>query len=314
MKKPRILVTGALGQIGSELVPKLRKIYSNENVIATDIKEKPIEGLLAGPFKIVDVRKKEQVEEIVKKYDIKVICHFASILSAVGEKNPELAWDVNINGLRNILSVAKNNSLKVFWPSSIAVFGPKTPKKAPQDTILQPATMYGITKVSGELLCRYYKNRYSIDIRILRFPGIISYKTLPGGGTTDYAVEIFYEAIKKKKYICFVKSNTILPMMYMPDCIKSIIQLIQIDSSKLRSCCYNIAGMSFSVEELVGEIRKHMVEFECTYKPDFRQKIADSWPKWIDDQEAKDDWQWKPDYDLTTMTKDMLKKIKGKLK
>lgn len=309
MEKEKILVTGANGQIGSELVPELRKIYGNENVIATDIKKSADDDF----FEILDVLDKEQMEKLLEKHRINVIYHLASLLSAVGEKNPELAWDINVNGLRNVLEIAKNNNIKVFWPSSIAVFGPKTPKKAPQDTILQPTTMYGITKVTGELLCNYYHDRYNVDVRSLRFPGIISYKTLPGGGTTDYAVEIFYEAIKNKKYISFVSLGTILPMMYMPDCIKSMIMLMQADSSSLKSRCYNLAAMSFSVKELAGEIKKCIPEFECSANPDFRQKIADSWPHYIDDGEARKDWLWAPDYDIDKTTKDMIEKISGKL-
>ena len=309
----RILVTGATGQIGSELTVELRKKYGGENVIAAGHRRKPSEKLLStGPFEYVDVTQKDSVEKVVEKYDIDTIYHLAAVLSAVGEQKPQLAWNVNMNGLYNILEVAReHNMIRVFWPSSIAVFGPETPRvKTPQDTVLIPTTMYGVTKVAGELLCNYYFIRFGLDVRCVRYPGIISSETPPGGGTTDYAVEMFYEAIKKKRYTCFVREDTVLPMMYMPDCIKAAIDLMEADPSKIKHHVgYNVTGMSFSAGELAAEIKKHIPEFECEYKPDFRQKIADCWPMSIDDSVAREEWGWKPDYDLASMTKDMIEKL-----
>ena len=309
----RILVTGATGQIGSELTVELRKKYGGENVIAAGHRRKPSEKLLStGPFEYVDVTQKDSIEKVVKKYDIDTIYHLAAVLSAVGEQKPQLAWNVNMNGLYNILEIAReHNMIRVFWPSSIAVFGPETPRvKTPQDTVLIPTTMYGVTKVAGELLCNYYFIRFGLDVRCVRYPGIISSETPPGGGTTDYAVEMFYEAIKKKRYTCFVREDTVLPMMYMPDCIKAAIDLMEADPSKIKHHVgYNVTGMSFSAGELAAEIKKHIPEFECEYKPDFRQKIADSWPMSIDDSVAREEWGWKPDYDLASMTKDMIEKL-----
>ena len=309
----RILVTGATGQIGSELTVELRKKYGGENIIAAGHRRKPSEKLLStGPFEYVDVTQKDSVEKVVEKYDIDTIYHLAAVLSAVGEQKPQLAWNVNMNGLYNILEVAReHNMVRVFWPSSIAVFGPETPRvKTPQDTVLIPTTMYGVTKVAGELLCNYYFIRFGLDVRCVRYPGIISSETPPGGGTTDYAVEMFYEAIKKKRYTCFVREDTVLPMMYMPDCIKAAIDLMEADPSKIKHHVgYNVTGMSFSAGELAAEIKKHIPEFECEYKPDFRQKIADSWPMSIDDSVAREEWGWKPDYDLASMTKDMIEKL-----
>ncbi|RLF29410.1 MAG: L-threonine 3-dehydrogenase [Thermoplasmata archaeon] len=310
----RILVTGAVGQIGSELTMELRKKYGNDNVIATGHKTKPSSRLLdSGPFEFIDITKKETVERIVKKYDVDTIYNMAAILSAVGEEKPMLCWNVNINGLYNILEIAREYEMtRVFIPSSIAVFGPNTPKEnTPQDTVLKPTTMYGLTKVAGELLGDYYFRRFNLDVRGIRYPGIISSETPPGGGTTDYAVEMFYEAIRKKKYVCFVKKDTVLPMMYMPDCIKATIDLMEADISKLQHHCdFNIASMSFSAEELADEIKKHIPDFRCEYKPDFRQAIADSWPRSIDDSAARKEWGWEPRYDLSSMTKDMLGKLR----
>ncbi|MFH1129627.1 MAG: L-threonine 3-dehydrogenase [Patescibacteria group bacterium] len=309
MKK--IMVTGASGQIGSELIPILREKYGDDNVIATDIIKKDNTGI----FEIVDVVKKESIEMAVKKYNIDTIYHLAAILSAKGEENPALAWDVNINGTYNILEVAREYKInKIFIPSSIAAFGPETPRdNTPQETILRPKTMYGLTKVAGELLGDYYVKKFNLDVRGCRFPGIISHKTLPGGGTTDYAVEIFFAAVKNKKYTCFLQEDTVLPMMYMPDCLKSIIDLMEADFSSLEHHTdFNLSAMSFSAGELAEEIKKHIPEFVCEYKPDFRQKIADSWPKSIDDSIAKKEWGWKPQYDLTSMTKDMLEVLSKK--
>jgi len=309
----KIMVTGSVGQIGSELTMELRKKYGNDNVVACGRKTKPSETLLnSGPFEYVDILQRKTVEKIVKKYDIDTIYNMAAILSAVGEEKPLLCWDVNINGMYNILEIAREHEMtRVFVPSSIAAFGPETPRKnTPQETVLKPKTMYGVTKVAGELLGDYYFKRFNLDVRGVRYPGIISSETLPGGGTTDYAVAIFYEAIKNKKYTCFVKEETTLPMMYMPDCIKGTINLMEADISKLKHHCdFNMASMSFSAGELAAEIKKHIPEFEVEYKPDFRQAIADSWPQSIDDTAARKEWGWKPSYNLSSMTKDMLEKL-----
>lgn len=308
-----ILVTGSVGQIGSELTIALRNRYGNDNVIACGRKTKPSETLLnSGPFEFIDITQRETIEKVVNDYDIDTIYNMAAILSAVGEEKPLLCWNVNINGMYNILEVARDFDMtRVFVPSSIAAFGPETPREdTPQDTILKPKTMYGVTKVAGELLGDYYFKRFGLDIRGVRYPGIISSETLPGGGTTDYAVEIFYEAIKNKKYTCFVKKDTVLPMMYMPDCIMGTIDLMEADISKLKHHSdFNMASMSFSAGELADEIKKHIPDFKCGFKPDFRQAIADSWPKSIDDSAARKEWGWKPSYDLTSMTKDMLEKL-----
>ncbi len=309
----KILVTGSVGQIGSELTMELRQKYGNDNVVACGRKTKPSENLLnSGPFEYLDITNRETVKKVVKKYDIDTIYNMAAILSAVGEEKPLLCWDVNINGMYNILEIAREYDMdRVFVPSSIAAFGPETPKAdTPNDTILKPKTMYGVTKVAGELLGDYYFKRFGIDCRGIRYPGIISSETPPGGGTTDYAVEIFYEAIKNKKYTCFVKTDTKLPMMYMPDCIKGTIDLMEADISKLKHHSdFNMASMSFSAGELADEIKKHIPEFKCDFKPDFRQEIADSWPQSIDDSAARNEWGWKPSYDLSSMTKDMLEKL-----
>ena len=309
----KILVTGAVGQIGSELTMELRKKYGNDNVLATGRKTEPSKTLRdSGPFEFIDITKKESIEKVIKEYDIDTIYNMAAILSAVGEEKPMVCWDVNINGMYNILELAREYEMpRVFVPSSIAAFGPETPRKnTPQETVLKPKTMYGVTKVAGELLGDYYFKRFGLDIRGVRYPGIISSETLPCGGTTYYAVEIFYEAIKNKKYTCFVKKDTVLPMMYMPDCIKGTLDLMEADLSKIKHHCdFNLASMSFSVEELAAEIKKHIPEFECDYKPDFRQAIADSWPQSIDDSAAREEWGWEPSYNLASMTKDMLEKL-----
>jgi len=309
----RVLVTGATGQIGSELTLELRRRYGGDNVIAAGHRRKPNEELLkTGPFEWLDVTDKNAIERIVEKYDINVIYHLAAILSAAGEMNPQHAWNVNMNGLYNVLEIARERGgIQIFWPSSIAVFGPETPRiNTPQNTILIPRTMYGITKVAGELLCNYYHLKYGVDVRSVRYPGIISSETPPGGGTTDYAVEMFYEAIKHKHYTCYLKPDTTLPMMYMPDCINAAITIMEAEPSKIKCrTSYNLAAMSFSPAELAAEIKKYIPEFTCEYKPDFRQNIADTWPKTIDDSEARKDWGWKPKYDLTSMTKDMIEKL-----
>jgi nucleoside-diphosphate-sugar epimerase len=308
MKK--ILVTGAVGQIGSELTLELRRRCGADNVIATGRKTAPSEELKnSGPFHFINVNDRGSVVEMVKKYGIDTIYHMAAILSAAGEKNPSLCWDVNINGTLNVLEIAREFKMaRVIVPSSIAAFGPETPREnTPNDTILKPKTMYGITKVAGELLCDYYVRKFDLDVRGLRYPGIISNMTLPGGGTTDYAVEIFYEAIKHKKYKCFLREDTRLPMMYMPDCLKSTIMLAEADFGKLKHHSdFNVGAVSFSAGELAAAIKKHIPEFTVTYEPDFRQAIADSWPSSLDDSAAREEWGWKPDYDLAAMVKDML--------
>ena len=312
-KTPKIMVTGACGQIGSELTIALRQRYGNENVIATGHKTPPSPALRdSGPLEFIDVTRRESIEAVVEKYHIDTIYHMAAILSAVGERNPQLAWNVNINGLYHILEVARERKLtRVFCPSSIAAFGPETPRQnTPQETVLRPKTMYGVTKVAGELLCDYYFLRFGLDVRGVRYPGIISSETPPGGGTTDYAVEIFYEAIKHKHYTCFLREGTVLPMMYMPDCLKGTLELMEADLSRLKHHCdFNLAAISFSPAELVAEIQQHIPEFTCEYKPDFRQQIADSWPQSIDDSAAREEWGWKPHYDLKTMVADMLEKL-----
>ncbi len=315
MKK--ILVIGAAGQIGSELTPALREKYGNDNVVlAYNRTPLPEELSKAGPFVQLDVRNTDKFKEICREHNISTIINLAAILSAKGEQDPLKAWDTNINGLINTLEVARELKLeKVFVPSSIAVFGPTTPRvNTPQDTILQPTTMYGITKVSGELLGNYYFNKFGVDMRGMRYPGIISSVTLPGGGTTDYAVEIFYEAVKNKYYNCFLQSDTRLPMMFMPDCIKATIMLMEADVTKLKHHAdFNVTAMSFTPEELAAEIRKYIPDFKIEYNPDFRQAIADSWPQSIDDSCAREEWDWQPDYDLARMTKEMLIAISKKL-
>lgn len=315
----KILVIGSGGQIGSELTILLRDIYGGENVIAAEIKKNKTPEKLSnsGPFVYLNVCQKDTIVEVVKKYNIDVIINMAAILSAKGEEKYLLAWDVNINGLLNVLEVAREFKMEqVLVPSSIAVFGPETPVvNTPQETILKPTTMYGVTKVAGELLADYYVRRFNLDVRGLRYPGIISNETLPGGGTTDYAVAIYYEAIKNKKYTCFVKEDTKLPMMYMPDCLKATIDLMQADFSKLKHHSdFNVGSMSFTAGELAASIKKYIPDFEVEYKPDFRQKIADSWPNSVDDTAARKEWGWNPSYDLDSMTKDMLKVIGEKHK
>jgi nucleoside-diphosphate-sugar epimerase len=282
-------------------------------VLATGHKTKPGDELRdSGPFEFIDVTERGTVEGVVEKYGIDTIYHMAAILSAVGEQKPQLAWDVNINGLYNILEIVREHELvRAFCPSSIAAFGPETPRDdTPQETVLRPTTMYGVTKVAGELLCDYYFHRFGVDVRGVRYPGIISSETPPGGGTTDYAVHIFYEAIKHKRYTCFVREDTVLPMMYMPDCIKGTIDLMEADLSGLKHHAdFNLAAMSFSAGELAAEIKKHIPEFTIEYEPDYRQAIADSWPRSLDDSAAREEWDWQPDYDLAAMTADMLEKL-----
>ena len=310
-----ILVTGSRGQIGSDLVAVLRKCYGATQVIESVREAAPrLEGNSL-PYEVLDVTDKQRLQEIVEQYRIDTIYHLAGLLSATGEQNPELCWNANVNGLRNVLEAAKSYQLKVFWPSSIAVFGPHTPKiDTPQITVEDPSTIYGITKVTGELLCYYYAHRFNVDVRSLRLPGIISYSSPPGGGTTDFAVEIFYAALKHGTYTCFVRPETRLPMMYMPDAIEAILHLMEADPAliKVRSS-YNIAAVSFSAEELVAQIQKHLPEFTCQYAPDFRQAIADSWPCAIDDSKARADWGWKHTYDLPAIVADMLARLEERM-
>lgn len=315
MKK--ILVTGALGQIGSELVMHLRNIYGDNNVIASDLRNNGSERVMeSGPFEIVDVTKPQQMAEVVKKHGVDQIVHLAAILSAVGEARPHLAWTVNMEGLFNVLEVARENNCGVFTPSSIAAFGPSTPKdKTPQDTIQRPTTMYGVTKVAGEVLCDYYFKKFGVDTRGVRFPGLISYETLPGGGTTDYAVDIYYEAIKNKKYTSFIAEGTYMDMMYMPDALNAISTLMEANPDKLiHRNAFNITAMSFAPEHVAAEIKKHIPEFTMDYNVDpVRQAIADSWPNSLDDSAAREEWGWNPKYDLASMTTDMLEKLRIKL-
>jgi len=302
----RVLITGASGQIGSELTPKLYEHYGEENVIVSDIKKPQIS--IPGAFEFLNVTKREDIIRVVKKYDIDTIFSLAALLSASGEMKPQLAWDVNVNGLYNILETAREYDLRVFHPSSIAAFGPGTPReKTPQETIMRPRTMYGVTKVAGELMGNYYFFKYGVDVRGIRFPGVISNVAPPEGGTTDYAVEIFYEAIKNKRYTCFLRNDATLPMIYMPDCLKSITDLMNADPARLvHHTDFNLSALSFSPKELSAEIKKHIPDFKIIYKPDYRQAIAESWPKSIDDSTARIEWGWKPDYDLPSMVTDML--------
>lgn len=312
-----ILVTGSVGQIGSELTMELRKRYGNDNVVAGGRKTKPSEKLLdSGPFEVVDCTDIDVVNDVVRKHEIDTILHLAAILSAVAEANPQLAWDVNINGLYNVLEVAREHKCAVFVPSSIGAFGPSTPlDNTPQTTIQRPNTMYGVTKVAGELLCDYYYKRFSVDTRGVRYPGIISNETLPGGGTTDYAVEIFYEAIKNKKYTCNLGAGTFLDMMYMPDAIKAAIDLMEADPARLKHRnAFNVTAMSFDPEIIAAEIRKMIPDFTMDYDVDpVKQGIADSWPNNMDDSAAREEWGWEPEYTLPVMTKDMIEVLSKKL-
>lgn len=315
----KILITGALGQIGSELTTRLRKDYGADNIIASNrrIKEGHEELIESGPFEIVDINNAGQLAEVIEKHKVDQIINLAAILSAVGENNPQACWDVNMNGLYNVLELAREKNIAVFNPSSIAAFGPSTPKDdTPQETIQRPTTMYGVTKVAGELLCDYYYLKYNLDTRGVRFPGLISYKTLPGGGTTDYAVHIYYEALKNKKYTSFIDKGTKMDMMYMPDAIDAIVDLMEADPSKLiNRNAFNVTAMSFDPEDIANSIKKIIPEFELDYEVDpERQKIADSWPNSLDDRAAREEWGWDPKYDLDKMTEDMLGKLKDKVK
>ncbi|WP_079509102.1 L-threonine 3-dehydrogenase [Mesobacillus jeotgali] len=314
MKK--ILITGALGQIGSELTVKLREIYGQENVIATDIRQTDSEAFSNGPFEILDVMDANRMAELAKKYNVDTIMHMAALLSATAETRPVFAWNLNMGGLMNALETARELNLQFFTPSSIGAFGPNTPKDhTPQDTIQRPTTMYGVNKVAGELLADYYFHRFGVDTRGVRFPGLISYVTPPGGGTTDYAVEIYYEAIKNGKYSSYIDKGTFMDMMYMPDALGAIIDLMEADPSKLiHRNAFNVTAMSFDPELLAAEIKKHIPGFELSYDVDpVRQAIANSWPNSIDASAASEEWGFKAKYDLSSMTADMLEKLTVKL-
>jgi nucleoside-diphosphate-sugar epimerase len=312
MVKEKILVIGASGQIGVELTLALRKMYGNANVVASDLREENDLLKGTGPYVSLDVMNKEMLHVQVIRQGITQIYLLAAILSATGEKNPNLAWSLNMQSLLNVLDIAREENLhKVYWPSSIAVFGPTSPKQnCPQATVIEPVTVYGISKFAGEFWCNYYNRRYGVDVRSLRYPGLISYKSAPGGGTTDYAVEIFHEALEEKKYECFLREDTYLPMMYMPDAIRATIELMEADTSRISiRTSYNISGMSFSPKEIAAEINIHIPDFSISYKPDYRQAIADSWPQSIDDTVARNDWGWKEEFALERMVGDMLENL-----
>lgn len=313
---PVVLVTGSAGQIGAELVPLLRSRYGKDNVVAGLHRSPGNAALREGPVVTFDVSSESSLSRVVADHRVDTIYHLAALLSATGEKDPQLAWKVNMDGLRNVLEVARAAGIKrVFWPSSIGVFGPDAPRAgAPQNAPLNPSTMYGITKVAGELLCNYYFAKYGLDVRCLRFPGLISSVAPPGGGTTDYAVEIFYAALQKDSYTCFLREDTVLPMMYMPDALDGTLKFMEADGGRVkRHLGYNLAAISFSAGEIAAEIRKHVPGFRVDYSPDSRQKIADSWPTSIDDSEARKDWGWAHKYDLPKMVADMISKLRARL-
>ena len=309
----KILIIGACGQIGTELTQKLRAIYGVENVIESDIRKLNIDVVNSGPFEVVNALDYNQIQHLVEIHKVDEVYLMAALLSATAEKNPAFAWDLNMNSLFHVLNLAKAGKIKkIFWPSSIAVFGSTTPKEnTPQYTIMEPSTVYGISKQSGERWCEYYHNVFGVDVRSIRYPGLISWSSPPGGGTTDYAVDIFYKALSEKKYDCFLSSETKMPMMYMNDAIAATIQIMQAPAEqiKIRSS-YNLAAMSFTPTEIAAEIKKHIPDFNISYTPDFRQKIADSWPASIDDSLARKDWGWSHKFDIESMTKDMLEHLK----
>lgn len=306
----KILVIGACGQLGSELTNELGKLFGNNNVIASDI-SKPNAAIADFAFEQLDVMNADQLKTIVEDHTITQVYHLAAILSAKGEENPQWAWNLNMTGLLNVLELAKEKSLRIYWPSSIAVFGPTTPRaNTPQDTVMDPNTVYGISKLAGERWCEYYFEKYGVDVRSLRYPGLIGYKSLPGGGTTDYAVDIYHKALRNAPFECFLSENTYLPMMYMSDAIKATLDLMQAPAEQIKvRSSYNVSAISFSPKEMVESIKKQIPEFSATYKPDFRQKIADSWPDSIDDSVARNDWGWAPSYDLDKMTNDILQNL-----
>lgn len=310
-----ILVTGACGQLGTELVIALRKLYGDDRVISSDIKS-PEQNIAGGIYEIIDALNPDEVTQAVNKYKITQIYHLAAILSAKGEKNPKSAWNLNMKSLLNVLEISKELKLnKVYWPSSIAVFGPDTPKKnTPQNTVMNPDTVYGISKLAGERWCEYYHKKYNVDVRSIRYPGLTGYKSEPGGGTTDYAVDIFHHALKGDSYECFLKKDTYLPMMYMSDAIRGTLELMQTDANQIKvRSSYNLGAMSFTPQDLATEIQKIFPEFKISYNPDYRQEIADSWPDSIDDINARTDWNWEPQFGLTEMTRDMCENLKLQL-
>lgn len=309
----RILIIGASGQIGNELTMSLRNRYGNQNVIASDLREASTPVMESGPFEILDAMDGKATEKAVKKYNITDVYLMAAMLSATAEKFPAKGWDLNMSSLFNVLNLAKDKKIeRIFWPSSIAVFGPTTPKtNTPQHTIMEPTTVYGISKQTGERWCEYYHKRYGVDVRSIRYPGLISYKTPPGGGTTDYAIEIFHEALKEKKYTCFLSAQTALPMMFMDDAIDATVNIMLAPSQKIKiRNAYNLAALSFTPQELAASIQKHIPDFTIAYQPDFRQAIADSWPASIDDSQARKDWGWEHRIDLDTLTKIMIENLR----
>ncbi len=310
MNKEQILVLGANGQIGTVLTAELRKLYGNDNVLATDIQKVALHN---GPFEQLDILNAQRLEEVVRKRRITQIYHLAAILSARGEQNPKWAWDINMTGLFNVLETAKTHNCRVFFPSSIAVFGAQAPANdTPQHAVLQPSTVYGISKVAGELWCKYYFDKYGVDVRSVRYPGIIGYQSLPGGGTTDYAVDIFHKALQGHVFECFLSADTCLPMMYMPDAIRATLELMAAPTAHVTiRTSYNITGTSFTPADIYAAIQTYMPDFQIIYKPDFRQAIAESWPQSVDDTEARRDWGWQPEYDLKRMTQDMLDNLRA---
>ncbi|MEQ9305446.1 MAG: NAD-dependent epimerase/dehydratase family protein [Marinoscillum sp.] len=308
----KILVIGACGQLGTELTLKLRDLYGTDSVIASDLRE-PVDLIKEGPFESLDVMDRQALNNLVSRHKITQIYHLAAILSARGEQNPKLAWDLNMNSLLNVLETGKSGVSKIYWPSSIAVFGPSTPKtRTPQDTVMAPNTVYGISKLAGERWCEYYFEKYGVDVRSIRYPGLIGYKAQPGGGTTDYAVDIFWKAILENQYDCFLKADSLLPMMYMDDAVKATIDLMQADADKITvRSSYNVSAISFSPEMICDEILKRYPSFKMTYSPDFRQKIADSWPNSIADEQARRDWGWEPAFDLNKMVDTMLNNLES---
>ena len=309
-----ILVLGASGQIGSELIEKLRAIYGSTHVVASDIRNGSPSLMNSGPFEIIDATDKEAILTVVKKYNVTQIYLLAAMLSATGEKFPQKAWDLNMTSLLAVLDLAKDKHInQVFWPSSIAVFGSTSPKiHTPQKTIMEPSTVYGISKISGEFWCNYYHEKYGVDVRSLRYPGIISWKTKPGGGTTDYAVDIFFKALEQGSFECFLSEDTCLPMMYMEDAVHATVQIMQVNANQINiRTSYNLSAMNFTPKELASAIHQHLPNFTMSYKTDYRQAIADSWPDSIDDTKAREDWGWSPKYTLLKMTKDILENLQA---
>lgn len=311
-----ILIIGACGQIGTELTLKLRELYGQDCVVASDIREGSDSLMQSGPFELLDATNYEAVEDVILYHEIEEVYLMAAMLSATAEKFPERAWNLNMNSLFNVLNLAKENKInKIFWPSSIAVFGPNTPRDmTPQNSIMEPTTVYGISKLSGERWCEYYHNKYNVDVRSLRYPGLISWKTQPGGGTTDYAVEIYHDALSKGNYQCFLKKDTKLPMMFMDDAIRAAIELMDSDAGQIKvRSSYNLGAMSFSPKEISESIKQRLPDFSISYQPDFRQGIADSWPSSIDDSKAKADWNWEAEFDLTKTTNEMIYQLSKNL-